>query len=241
MSRQRILLVEDDPQIRNLLAEQVEMLGFDLVSASDGESGMKLALAEHFALMLLDVNLPRIGGIEICRTVKAAKPAMPIIIVSARGEELDKVLGLQLGADDYVVKPFSVAELVARIQARLRSVTVATKSLKPADGTIASFEGITIDLSKRTIVKDGVDAGLTALEFDLLALLVSHQGVAFSRAELLQKLWGVESEVYESSPTPVVTRLRKKVEADPAKPRLILTVWSVGYKFSDEIAISWRP
>ena len=241
MSRGRILLVEDDPHIREMISDQIEMLGFDLATISDGAQGLERALGESFALVLLDVNLPSLGGLEVCRRLKERKPETPVIILSARGAELDKVLGLQLGADDYVVKPFGVQELAARIQARLRTTRIQELgSSQKVHGTIARFDDVEIDVAKRLVRKSGKPVQLTALELDLLLLLISEPGVPFSRADLLSRLWGVTSEVYENSPTPIVTRLRKKLENHPASPTYVLTVWSIGYKFTDQIPVVWE-
>ena len=225
--REKILLIEDDRQIGELLKDQVELLGYALVVETDGAAGLTCALAEPFVLVLLDLNLPSLGGMEICQRLKRSKPDLPVIMLTARGSEIDRVLGLELGADDYVVKPFSVAELSARIKARLRA-----RKVEPG-GSGEVFGPLQIDHEKRRVIKNGVPIEVTNLEFDLLALLSSAPGRAFSRDELLDKLWGVTADVYENNPTSVIAKLRKKIEDVPSDPKFIKTVWGFGYKFVD--------
>lgn len=230
MERKTILLVEDDPQIRVVVSDQVELMGMELVSAADGESGLKQALEGSHELVVLDVNLPKLGGIEVCRRLKAEKPWLPVIILSARGSELDRVLGLQLGADDYMVKPFSVAELGARIQARLRTRQMPGPTVVSNDTfSIGPFE---VRPASRQLFKAGTEIQLTALEFDVFMMLASKPGVVVTREAMVSTLWGVSPDIYDTSPTPVMTRLRKKVEDDPANPRALLTVRAVGYRFA---------
>lgn len=234
--RERILLIEDDQHIRELLTDQIDMLGYDLETATDGATGLSRALGEDFALILLDVNLPKLGGLEICKQVKQTRPHVPIIMLTARGAELDRVLGLELGADDYVVKPFSVAELNARIKARLRSRSASSGSLPTVgsrDTAVLTFGTLSIDPAKRRVTKSGQEVELTTLEFDLLLFLAERPGRPFSRQELLEQLWGVSSEVYDNNPTAIVTKVRKKIEDVPGEPRFIKTVWGFGYKFAD--------
>ena len=236
MSRKSILLIEDDPQIQALLAEQVDLLGYDLAVANDGLLGLKKALDEEHALVLLDVNLPSLGGIEICRKIRDEKPDQPLIMVSARGSELDKVLGLQLGADDYIVKPFSVAELAARIQARLRrqAQQLSAVPVSPSTSATVVLGDFEISPERREVKKKGILLTLTALEFDLLHFFAANPGVVFSREQLLDKVWNVHTSAYENSPTACINRLRKKIEDDPANPKHLLTVWGVGYRFAGE-------
>lgn len=224
--RERILLIEDDRQIAELLTEQVESLGYSLEVRTDGAEGLECALAERFVLVLLDLNLPSLGGMEICQRLKSVRPDVPIIMLTARGSEMDRVLGLELGADDYVVKPFSVAELSARIKARLRD----RKLEAPTSGD--TFDSLRIDHAKRLVLKNDVPVELTNLEYDFLVLLASSPGRPFSREELLEKLWGVSTDVYENNPTSIVAKLRKKIEDVPSDPKFIKTVWGFGYKFT---------
>ncbi len=223
--REQILLIEDDRQIAELLKEQIESLGYSLVVHSDGAEGLACAIKDPFVLVLLDVNLPSLGGLEICQRIKAVKGELPIIMLTARGSEMDRVLGLELGADDYMVKPFSVPELGARIKARLRG-----KKVEPASESDV-FGPLSIDYQKRRVVKNGTTIELTNLEFDLLALLATSPGRPFSRDELLEKLWGVSTDVYENNPTSVIAKLRKKIEDVPSDPKFVKTVWGFGYRF----------
>lgn len=241
--RQRILLIEDDEGMRELVRAHIEYLGFDLDFAADGMAGLEKALGEEYALILLDLNLPRLGGHEVCKQLRKEKPLVPVIMLTARGEEIDKVLGLELGADDYLTKPFSVPELTARINARLRiakitgraSTAVETTAGAPEHrpGELLRFGDLQIDLFRRRVTVASAEVQLTPKEFDLLAFLGSNPGRPFSREELLSEVWGFANFSYEGNVNALITRLRKKIEPDAENPTYIRTVWGVGYRMAE--------
>jgi DNA-binding response OmpR family regulator len=226
----RILIIEDDPEIADLIELHFRDHNFGLDRAADGESGLEKALANDYDAILLDLMLPGLDGVEVCKRIRQHKN-VPIIMLTARSEELDRVLGLELGADDYVTKPFSVRELIARVKAILRRVRTASEAADES-GTIA-VAGIEIDRTKRRVTLGGRPVELTAKEFDLLVLFASHPGRVFSRNELLDKVWGYQFEGYGHTVNSHINRLRAKIEKNSAEPTYITTVWGVGYKFMD--------
>jgi len=227
---QRILIIEDDPEIADLVELHFRDHNFELDRAANGEVGLEKALANTYDAVLLDLMLPGLDGVEVCKRLRAEK-SVPIIMLTAKSEELDRVLGLELGADDYVTKPFSVRELIARVKAVLRRTSGSvTDANQP--GTIA-VAGIVIDLEKRTVSLDGKSIELTAKEFDLLTLFAANPGRVFRRNELLDKVWGYQFEGYGHTVNSHINRLRSKIEKNPADPTYITTVWGVGYKFAD--------
>jgi len=226
----KILIVEDDPDIRELLRFNLEKAGYTLFLAEDGEKALTLARKHSPDIILLDLMLPGVDGLEVCRTLKKDPELqrIPVIMVTAKGEELDRVVGLELGADDYVVKPFSPQELVSRVKAVLRR----TRGSAPGDAERAiEFEGLRIDPRTHLVQVKGKEESLTAKEFDLLWLLARHPRQVFGREQLLDLVWGLTEYVDPSTVTVHVRRLREKIELDPSNPRHIQTVWGVGYKF----------
>lgn len=232
----RVLVVEDEPHIRDLVALHLGLEGFHPVPVGDGQEALRLARTEPFDLIVLDLMLPGIDGVTLCRAIRRDKlnGDVPILMLTARREESDKVLGLDSGADDYLTKPFGVRELVARVRALLRrpraSRLVATGA---ADSTVVSAGGLTVDPARRQARLDGHEIELTGHEFDLLHLLASNPGIVFSREALVQRVWGEDTYVTERSVDTLVKRIRKKIEPDADEPRFILTVWGTGYKFAD--------
>ncbi len=224
---QRILVVDDEPAILELVSYNLNREGFEVVTVTDGQAAAQKALDEPFDLIVLDVMLPGISGLDVCRTIRQAKD-VPIIMLTARKDEVDRVLGLELGADDYVTKPFSPRELVARVKAILRR---SAKGRDPDDEL--RFPGLTINLERRTVTLDGNPVNLTFTEFELLTILARHPGRAFSRDELLVRVWG--EDFYGDSRTVDVhvRHLREKLKEDPSSPRFIETVRGVGYRFCD--------
>jgi DNA-binding response OmpR family regulator len=227
---QTILLVDDEDSVQKLLAYPLERDGYTVIPAQDGEEALARFQSEQVDLVVLDVMLPRLDGLEVCRRLRA-QSSVPIIMLTARGDELDKVLGLELGADDYITKPFSIREFRSRVRALLRRASAPRHD--PRQEVIAA-DGVRIDLSRRTVEREERDVQLTYVEFELLRILASSPGRVFTRPALLEELWG-GSEYREPRTIDVhVRHLREKLEHDPREPELILTVRSVGYRFRGE-------
>ena len=220
----RILLVEDDPSIREVTAIGLRQAGFTVETADDGQAGLDRFRHEAFDLVLLDVMLPRLDGLEVCRAIRL-ESTVPIVMLTARADTIDVVVGLEAGADDYVKKPFEIPELVARVRAAVRRA-----SHRPEDAGLVSLGPLVLDLAGRTVSRDGLPIALTRTEFDLLAELVGHAGQVLTRDVLLDRVWGYDYLGDSRLVDVAVQRLRAKVEADPAAPTLILTVRGAGYK-----------
>lgn len=228
---QTILIVEDDPDIADLIEIHLKDIGYELDRAEDGATGIEMALGRDYALVILDVMLPEVDGLDVCRRIRETKKRLPIVMLTSKSEELDKVLGLELGADDYITKPFSIREFIARIRALLRRASTDEDPPSPS-GTL-SFKDLSIDLEARKVVRGGNRIDLTAKEFELLALLASQPGRTYSRDELLDIIWGVQFSGYEHTVNSHISRLRSKIEPDPSNPTYILRVWGVGYRFAE--------
>lgn len=236
MSERRILVVEDEEDIAELVSLHLSDLCDDVVIAGDGNEGMRRAVQEEWSLVILDLRLPGPDGLAICRAVRRERPQQPILMLTAKSSELDRVLGLETGADDYLAKPFSVLELAARVRAIQRRV----ESLQHSS-TVALSSGperitagpVHIDSARREVRLKGETVELTAREFDLLKHFAKHPGRVFRRADLLDQVWGYGHEGYEHTVNSHINRLRAKIEADPSSPEMIVTVWGVGYKFCE--------
>lgn len=228
----RILAIEDDAAIATVLDMTLRNEGYVVELAVDGPTGLAMLTAGSYDLLLLDLMLPGLDGLEICRRVRASLRYLPIIIVSSKASEVQRVVGLEMGADDYLCKPFSVAELAARVRALLRRVDALTQIGDPSTGAVLTTEHLRIDPQAREVRLDGRPITLTAREFDLLYFFARHPGHIYTRLELLDKVWGYSHDGYEHTVNSHINRLRAKIEADPAHPTQILTVWGVGYKFS---------
>ncbi|KWR89951.1 response regulator transcription factor [Cupriavidus sp. IDO] len=226
----RILLVEDDVGIANVLVMHLRDERFEVVHSADGAEGLRLLEQGGWDALVLDLMLPGVDGLEICRRARAMTRYTPIIITSARSSEVHRILGLELGADDYLAKPFSVLELVARVKALLRRVEATARDVR-ADAGSLDLAGLTIDPLAREATVDGKRLDLTPREFDLLYFFARHAGKVFSRMDLLNAVWGYQHEGYEHTVNTHINRLRAKIEANPAQPRRILTVWRRGYRF----------
>jgi len=222
------LVVEDDEAIREGLCDALRSEGYEVLGAATGHDGLHLGLTEDPDLIVLDINLPGLDGFEVLKRLRADALETPVLLLTARGLERDRVRGLDLGADDYVVKPFGLAELLARIRSRLRAWD---RERGFEDGTVLRFAGLTVDFRARSAVRDGVDVGLTPKEFELLEFLARNEGTALRRARLLAQVWRDE-DVVSRVIDMAVLGLRKKVEPDPASPRHIVSVRGVGYRFS---------
>ncbi|MCR9250379.1 MAG: response regulator transcription factor [bacterium] len=233
----RVLLVEDDVHIRDLLEIHLKDLGCHLTTQTDGLKGLNTALTDPFDLIVLDIMLPNMDGLEICRKLRAEKIATPILMLTARSEEIDKILGLETGADDYLTKPFSVREFIARVKAIFRRVELLTTKDTPQESAL-KFGDLEIDKSKRKVSLGSNRIELTPKEFDLLALLASHPGRSYSREQLLSLIWGYEFSGYEHTVNSHINRLRAKIEPDVNNPTFIMTTWGIGYRFNDELQIN---
>jgi two-component system, OmpR family, alkaline phosphatase synthesis response regulator PhoP len=228
----RVLVVEDNPDLAYGLRNSLEIAGYDVVVAEDGVAGVTQAREIDPDLIVLDLMLPGMDGYRVLRTLRDEGRAVPVLILTARGEEADKVLGFRMGADDYVTKPFGVLELLARIEALIRR----TRNWRgapsaPATPTIEQFGDIEVDVGARTVKRGKERIELTPKEFDLLLALLQRQGRVSSRNELLRAVWGYSASVVSRTVDTHVAELRRKLEHDAAEPRHILTVWKVGYKF----------
>ena len=231
----RVLVVEDDASIRELLQLHLGLAGFAVEDVANGREGLERARTTPFDLLVLDVMLPGLDGVSICRAVRTAGPNVntPILMLTARDSEAETVIGLESGADDYLTKPFGVRELQARILAVMRRHRHAAPAEPDAPSVLELAPGIRMDIPRRQVVVHGVEVDLTRQEFDLLHQLVARRGIVFSRARLLQTVWSGDTYVTERTVDTVVSRLRKKLESDPRQPALILTAWGVGYKFAE--------
>jgi DNA-binding response OmpR family regulator len=234
----KVLVVEDEPHIRELVCLHLGLEGYTCEGVGDGTAALKRSESERFDLMVLDVMIPGIDGLSLCRAVRNGKTNhdVPILMLTARREESDKVVGLESGADDYLTKPFGVRELVARARAltrRPRQAAASAASNGDELGPPITIHSIEIDPSRRRVRVEGRDVDLTDQEFRLLYLLASHPGIVFSREALLARIWRGDTFVTVRSVDTLVKRLRRRVEADPGNPRFLLTVWGVGYKFAD--------
>jgi two-component system alkaline phosphatase synthesis response regulator PhoP len=228
----RVLLVEDEPGLQLTLSDRLAAEGYEVETAGDGELGLARALTGAFDLVVLDVMLPKRDGFDVCRTLRQRGISTPILMLTARGQVVDRVVGLKLGADDYLVKPFEAMELLARIEALLRR---AGHGVAPPAGTPGAtrfeFDDVTVDTRKAEVVKGGVPVELSAKEFHLLRYFLEHRGATLSRDELLQEVWGYEHTPSTRTVDVHVAWLRQKLEASPKTPQLILTVHGLGYKF----------
>jgi DNA-binding response OmpR family regulator len=230
-SPKRVLVVEDDRHIADLIVLHLRDEHFDVVHSADGNEGLRLLEQGGWDALILDLMLPGVDGLEICRRARAMTRYTPIIITSARSSEMHRILGLELGADDYLAKPFSMMELVARVKALLRRVDAMARNLRMDNGSL-SHGGLFIDPLTREVKLDGRMLDLTPREFDLLYFFAREPGKVFSRLDLLNSVWGYNHEGYEHTVNTHINRLRAKIEADPAQPLRILTVWGRGYKFA---------
>ncbi|VVE84297.1 response regulator transcription factor [Pandoraea sputorum] len=234
-SPRRVLLVEDDVHIADLLTLHLRDERFDVVHCADGNEGLRRLAEGGWDALILDLMLPGVDGLEICRQARQMTRYTPIIITSARSSEVHRILGLELGADDYLAKPFSVLELVARVKALMRRVDALARNARMEAGSLA-IAGLFIDPIAREATLGGKLLDLTPREFDLLYFFARQPGKVFSRMDLLNAVWGYQHEGYEHTVNTHINRLRAKIEADPAQPMRILTVWGRGYKFANDSA-----
>jgi DNA-binding response OmpR family regulator len=222
----RILIVEDEPNMVAGLRDNFEFEGYDVITAPDGVAGLERALNEAPDLVILDVMMPRMSGLDVCQQLKSKRPSLPIIMLTARGQEVDKIVGLELGADDYVTKPFSIRELLARVKAVLRRSKIV-----PEEKESYSFGEVEVNLKSCQVSRGGETLDFSAKEFDLLKYFLCHPGEALSRDRLLEDVWGYDRFPTTRTVDAHIVRLRQKVEPKPEEPRFILTVHGTGYKF----------
>ena len=233
MKPRKILVIEDDRDIARLVELHLHDQGYEVQVAHDGVVGLKQALSKAYDLIILDLMLPGIEGLELCRNLRTKPNYIPILMLTAKSTELDRVLGLEVGADDYLTKPFSIRELLARVKALFRRMEALGSQLVPGMQNTIQAGVLVIDAEKRTVTLAGKPADLTAKEFDLLLQFAQHPGRVYTRAQLLDLVWGYAHEGYEHTVNSHINRLRAKIERDPARPDFIRTVWGVGYKFSN--------
>ncbi len=227
-----VLIIEDDERITELLEIHLRDLDCRTTTVGDGKEGLRMATEQMFDLIVLDIMLPGMDGLEVCRRLRADRNHTPILMLTAKSEEIDKVLGLETGADDYLTKPFSVREFIARVKALFRRIELITKSL-PESSANFSFHGLVIDREMRRVMLDEKKIELTPREFDLLTLFAFHPGRTYTREELLNTVWGYQYDGYEHNVNSHINRLRSKIEADMSHPKFIRTTWGVGYRFCD--------
>ncbi|WP_371195605.1 winged helix-turn-helix domain-containing protein [Glaciecola sp. SC05] len=231
-----VLVVEDDMDIATLIQVNLAELGLEMDHHADGKSGLDAALNHSYSLVLLDVMLPSLGGLDICRQLREQKPEQAILMLTAKNSETDRVLGLELGADDYMTKPFSIRELQARVRAQIRKVNLLKEAHQQQQSPSDTIECGAIKIVKQTrkVLHDNQPIDLTATEFDLLFHLMRHPNQVFSRAQLLESVWGYQHCGYEHTVNSHINRLRSKIEKDATQPEYVQTVWGVGYKFNKQ-------
>ncbi len=232
MAEKRILVVEDEKEIASLVVLHLEDLGCEVQAVHDGRQALEILREQDFDLMILDLMLPGVDGMEICRRLRQEdRDYLPILMLTARSAEIDRVLGLELGADDYLTKPFSIRELVARVKAILRRAEAFGAAAESSE--VVQAGDLKIEVDKRRVSLGDRTIELTAKEFDLLLQFARHPGRVYTRADLLDRVWGYAYSGYEHTVNTHINRLRGKIEKDPARPRYIETVWGVGYRFNE--------
>ncbi|MFI5237200.1 MAG: response regulator transcription factor [Ignavibacteriales bacterium] len=230
----KVLVIEDDKSIADLIEIHLKDLNCEVTTIMDGGEGLKSATSNPFDLIVLDLMLPNVNGLEICKEVRKKDIYTPILMLTSKSEEMDKVLGLEVGADDYLTKPFSIREFIARVKAILRRV----ESIQKETGNNSNITAgeLAIEVTKRKVTLDGNRIELTPKEFDLLHLLAAHPGKTYNREQLLNILWGYQYNGYEHTVNSHINRLRSKIEPDISKPKYILTSWGIGYRFNEEMS-----
>lgn len=229
-----VLIIEDNPGIGELVSMQIKDLDMQPVLVDRGDDGLARFRRGGIDLVILDLMLPGLDGLSVCREIRGIPGYVPVLMLTAKSTELDRVLGLEMGADDYLTKPFSIAELAARIKALFRRVdALSSRTSEQAQAEEVEVDGLRIDPVRRRVFVQGNEAELTAREFDLLWHFACHRGRVFSRAQLLDAVWGYNHEGYEHTVNTHINRLRNKIETNAAEPRFVQTVWGVGYRFLD--------
>lgn len=231
----RVLIVEDEPDIARLVQTHLKDINCDADIAPDGARAMQLFGQGGYQLVVLDLMLPDTDGLSLCRNLRERGGYVPILMLTAKSTELDRIIGLEVGADDYLTKPFSIPELMARIKALFRRVEALQDQVQvnPANPELLEWGDLKIDSARRSVTVAGNAIDLTAREFELLLFFAKNPGRVFSRVQLLDKVWGYNHDGYEHTVNSHINRLRSKIEQDPSNPKYVITVWGVGYKFSD--------
>jgi len=230
-------VIEDDQDIAELIRLNLIEHCSEVKICTDGYQGLQYALDQQWSAVILDIRLPSLDGLEICRRIRQESIQTPILMLTAKASELDRVLGLELGADDYLTKPFSILELVARVKALFRRSQMHQKNKVEPERSVVEMQGLRIETEQRLVFVNEKSVELTAREFDLLLFFATHPGKVFRRAQLLDQVWGYGHEGYEHTVNSHMNRLRAKIEVDPANPIFIQTVWGVGYKFSGDFNV----
>jgi len=227
----KALIIEDDQDIANLISIHLSDMEFDVDTSHDGKGGLLKALNNSYKIIILDVRLPGLDGFEICKKLRLEKNHTPILMVTSKSEEIDKIIGLEIGADDYLTKPFSIRELLARVKALVRRSELAQQAVASDDNREIRTDGLFINVTLRIVEVHGKRIELSPKEFDLLVLFASNPGRTYTRVQLLEQVWGYQFEGYEHTVNSHINRLRSKSESNLNAPEFILTTWGVGYKF----------
>lgn len=231
-TKKKILVIEDNPDIANLVMVNLRCKNMQAEHAADGKIGLEMALSGDYHLVILDLMLPGIDGMDVCRLMRSEKNYTPVLMLTAKTSELDRVLGLEAGADDYLIKPFSVPELVARVNAIFRRSEQYQSDAVSDESEKLQFGHLCVDPDKRQVLLGDSSVELTAKEFDLLWFFANNPERVYTRSQLLNSVWGYGHDGYEHTVNSHINRLRAKIETDPAKPQFVITIWGVGYKFS---------
>ncbi len=231
---EKALIIEDDQDISNLIAIHLSDNNFQVDTAFDGRAGLLKALNNSYKIIILDVRLPELDGFEVCKRLRQERNQTPVLMVTSKSEEIDKIIGLEIGADDYLTKPFGIRELMARVKALLRRSEMSKENPVAEIEREISTDDLFINLGKRIVEAYGHRVELSPKEFDLLVLFASNPGRIYSRTQLLELVWGYQFDGYEHTVNSHINRLRSKIEKDPNNPEFVLTSWGVGYKFRDE-------
>jgi len=230
---EKALIIEDDQDIANLISIHLTDLEFDVDKSSDGKDGLMKALNNDYKIIILDIRLPGLDGLEVCKRLRSEKNRTPILMVTSKSEEIDKIIGLELGADDYITKPFSIRELMARVKAIVRRSEIAKQDVSADEIREIKLDGMYINVNMRIVEVHGKRIELSPKEFDLLVLFASNPGRTYTRVQLLELVWGYQFEGYEHTVNSHINRLRSKIENNLNTPEFILTTWGVGYKFRE--------
>jgi DNA-binding response OmpR family regulator len=230
----KALIIEDDQDIANLISIHLSDMEFDVDMSHDGKGGLLKAMNNDYKIIILDVRLPGLDGFEICKKLRLEKNQTPILMVTSKSEEIDKIIGLEIGADDYLTKPFSIRELMARVKAILRRTEIAKAAGTSDENKEIRSDGLYINVTLRIVEVHGKRIELSPKEFDLLVLFASNPGRTYTRVQLLEQVWGYQFEGYEHTVNSHINRLRSKIESNLNSPEFILTTWGVGYKFRAE-------
>ncbi|MFA5329401.1 MAG: response regulator transcription factor [Prolixibacteraceae bacterium] len=228
---EKALVIEDDQDIANLISIHLSDMEFDVDTSYDGKGGLLKAMNNAYKIIILDVRLPGLDGFEVCKKLRLEKNQTPILMVTSKSEEIDKIIGLEIGADDYLTKPFSIRELMARVKAILRRSELSQQAVTANENREIRSDGLYINVTLRIVEVHGRRMELSPKEFDLLVLFASNPGRTYTRVQLLEQVWGYQFEGYEHTVNSHINRLRSKIETNLSSPEFILTTWGVGYKF----------